>query len=135
MVAAGVVDVRHGAGVRQENEARFRDQSLRMLEQLRATHTVHVARIDGENLQGADPDDELVVRTQSSSRHSLLSEIDDAIRRLADGTYGECEDCGAAIARGRLKTIPYARRCITCQRDSAAKLTAARRSPRDKRAT
>jgi DnaK suppressor protein len=128
MVAAGVVDVRHAAGARQDREGKFRVQSLRMLEQLRATHTVHVARIDGEDLHGADPDDELVVRTQSSSRHSLLSEIDAAIRRLGDGTYGECEDCRSAIPRGRLKTIPYARRCVTCQRDSAAKLTAARRS-------
>jgi RNA polymerase-binding transcription factor DksA len=77
-----------------------------------------VARIDGENLQESDADDELVVRTQSSSRHWLLGEIDGAIRRLAVGAYGQCEDCGAAIPRGRLKTIPYARRCVPCQRDS-----------------
>ena len=119
MVTAGVVDVRHAAGARQDREAKFRVQSLRRLEELRVIHAVHVARIDGENLQDADPDDELVVRTQSSSRHWLLGEIDAAIRRLADGTYGECEDCRAAIPKGRLKTIPYARRCVICQRNSA----------------
>ncbi|MGH8939112.1 MAG: TraR/DksA family transcriptional regulator [Actinomycetes bacterium] len=118
-MTAGVVDVRHPANARQEYEAKFRVKSLRRLEELRATHTVHVARIDGENLQDSDPDDELVVRTQSSSRHWLLCEIDDAIRRLADGTYGQCEDCRAAIPRKRLETIPYARRCVACQRDSA----------------
>jgi RNA polymerase-binding transcription factor DksA len=66
----------------------------------------------------SDAADELVVRTQSSSRHWLLGDIDGAIRRLAVGAYGQCEDCGAAIPRGRLKTIPYARRCVPCQRDS-----------------
>jgi DnaK suppressor protein len=119
MVTAGVVGVRHAAGTRQEHTAKFSLQFLRMLEELRETHTVHVARIDGENLQDSDPDDELVVRTQSSSRHWLLGEIDDAIGRLGDGTYGECEDCRAAIPRRRLETIPYARRCVACQRGSA----------------
>ena len=119
MVTAGTLDGRHAAGARQEDEEKFREESLRLLEELRATHVVHVTRIDGENLQGSDADDELIVRSQSSSRHWLLGEIDKAIRRLADGTYGECEDCGAAIPKGRLETIPYARRCVTCQRDRA----------------
>jgi len=115
MVTAGVVGVRQAADARREDQPKFPVQFLRMLEELRETHTVHVARIDGENLQDSDPDDELVVRTQSSSRHWLLAEIDDAIARLADGTYGECEDCRATIPRTRLETIPYARRCLACQ--------------------
>lgn len=119
MVTAGVVGVRHAAGTRAEHTAEFSAQVRRTLEELREAHSVHVARIDGENLQDSDSDDALVVRTQSSSRHWLLGEIDGAIRRLADGTYGECEDCRAAIPRSRLETIPYARRCVTCQRASA----------------
>ena len=115
MGTAGIVDVRRSASARQQSEARFLAQCLRLLEELRGVHAVHVARIDGEDLHDSDADDELVVRSQSSSRHWLLGEIDGAIRRLADGTYGGCEDCRAAIPRGRLKTIPYAQRCVTCQ--------------------
>ena len=120
MVTAGVIDVRHTADARQDREAKFRVQCLRRLEELRRVHAAQVARIDGENLQEADPEDELVVRSQSSSRHWLLDEIDAAIRRLAAETYGECEDCRTAIPKARLKTVPYARRCVTCQRNSAS---------------
>jgi RNA polymerase-binding transcription factor DksA len=120
MVTAAVVDVRRSANDHQEGEAKFRAQCLHLLEELRVIHTVHVARIDGEDLQESDADDELVVRTQSHSRHWLLGEIDGAIRRLAEGTYGQCEDCRADIPRGRLKTIPYARRCVACQRERSA---------------
>jgi RNA polymerase-binding transcription factor DksA len=120
MVTAGVVDAPRSASARQEGETKFRGECLCLLEELRVIHAVHVARIDGEDLQDSDADDELVVRSQSSSRHWLLSEIDDAIRRLTDGTYGQCEDCRAAIPRRRLKTIPYARRCVACQSNRSA---------------
>ena len=68
--------------------------------------------------EGSDPDDEHVLRTQSFSRHGLF-EIEDALVRLDDGTYGVCEDCRTPIRSGRLETIPYARRCLSCQRTSA----------------
>lgn len=41
--------------------------------------------------------------------------IHDAIRRLVDGTYGECIDCGKQIGKGRLDAIPYAKLCIECK--------------------
>jgi RNA polymerase-binding protein DksA len=43
-----------------------------------------------------------------------LVEIDAALRRLEEGTYGVCERCGDAIAAGRLEARPTARTCITC---------------------
>ena len=45
-----------------------------------------------------------------------LSEIEAALRRIDDGTYGACEVCGKPIAPGRLAAIPWARRCIDDQR-------------------
>lgn len=44
-----------------------------------------------------------------------------ALHRLADGSYGRCEDCGERIAPARLADVPYARRCATCQRDAEAR--------------
>jgi RNA polymerase-binding protein DksA len=43
-----------------------------------------------------------------------LSEIDRAMSRLADGTYGRCERCGEPIGSGRLAARPIARQCISC---------------------
>jgi DnaK suppressor protein len=40
-----------------------------------------------------------------------LSRIDDALRRLASGTYGVCEECGQEIPAPRLKALPFATRC------------------------
>jgi RNA polymerase-binding transcription factor DksA len=43
-----------------------------------------------------------------------LAEVEAAIARLADGTYGRCEQCGQPIAPARLEAKPAARRCIAC---------------------
>lgn len=43
-----------------------------------------------------------------------LREIDAALARIADGTYGSCEICGGAIGRDRLRALPEVRRCLTC---------------------
>ena len=44
-----------------------------------------------------------------------LSEIEDALDRLNDDTYGECEECGEPIEQGRLKALPFTKVCVECQ--------------------
>lgn len=44
-----------------------------------------------------------------------LQQIDDALQRLEEGTYGECNECGGEIALGRLEAMPFSRLCVTCQ--------------------
>ncbi|WP_440108510.1 TraR/DksA family transcriptional regulator [Acidovorax sp. BL-A-41-H1] len=44
-----------------------------------------------------------------------LAAIDAALSRIAADTYGECTDCGADIAIGRLQVAPEASRCLACQ--------------------
>ncbi len=44
----------------------------------------------------------------------LANEVQAAIKRLDDGTYGKCEMCGRDISAARLDAIPYARYCIKC---------------------
>jgi DnaK suppressor protein len=55
---------------------------------------------------------------QSLSNHArnLLSQIDDAMRRMDAGTYGTCERCGQAIETARLEALPYATLCMECKR-------------------
>ena len=43
-----------------------------------------------------------------------LAEIEAALEKLEAGTYGQCEDCGQAIAPARLEAMPSARLCIAC---------------------
>jgi DnaK suppressor protein len=40
-----------------------------------------------------------------------LLRIDDALRRLAAGTYGACDECGREIPEARLKAMPFATLC------------------------
>ncbi len=47
-----------------------------------------------------------------------LREIDSAIQRIDDGTYGVCEEGNHPVGKNRLKVIPWARLCIECQRKS-----------------
>lgn len=46
-----------------------------------------------------------------------LEEIDDALKRIVDGTYGKCAACGKPIALARLRALPTTRLCIHCARE------------------
>src|SRR5689334_7527418 len=51
----------------------------------------------------------------ASNEQQILNMIDDALRRIDDGTYGTCEECSKAIPMKRLVAMPHARLCIKCQ--------------------
>jgi DnaK suppressor protein len=53
--------------------------------------------------------------TQRDRDAVTLVEIDGALQRLADGSYGLCADCGEAIALARLQSLPQAQRCLACE--------------------
>jgi len=44
-----------------------------------------------------------------------LTEINEAINRIDEGSFGICEECGCAIPKARIEAIPYTRCCISCQ--------------------
>ncbi len=46
-----------------------------------------------------------------------IKQIDDALARLDDGSYGVCESCGLEIAEERLQAMPFSRLCRDCQQD------------------
>jgi YteA family regulatory protein len=61
-------------------------------------------------------DRELDYTLEENSEH-VLAEIDAALQRIEDGTYGTCTNCGKPIPQERLEARPYATLCIDCQRD------------------
>lgn len=48
-------------------------------------------------------------------RRQELTRMDEALRRLQQGEYGVCEECGVEIDEERLRVAPYASCCVTCQ--------------------
>ena len=46
-----------------------------------------------------------------------LEKIEDAIRRIEENSYGDCEECGEPISKKRLMIVPFTRLCINCQQE------------------
>lgn len=51
----------------------------------------------------------------ASSEQGVIYEIDEALKRIEDGSYGLCFTCDKPIAKSRLKAVPYAKYCVQCQ--------------------
>lgn len=48
------------------------------------------------------------------SERGILTEIEQALARIQEGTYGVCEADGCSIPRARLRAIPWTRHCVHC---------------------
>ncbi len=58
-------------------------------------------------------DQELTLRVLGNEE-GVLQEIEAAIVRIEDGSYGWCKECGKKIPKTRLDAIPYATKCVQC---------------------
>jgi DnaK suppressor protein len=56
------------------------------------------------------------INTTATARSiaAAVAEVDRALAKLADGTYGTCDDCGHEIGAERLEAVPWAAVCVTC---------------------
>ena len=75
-----------------------------------STMPIHMADIGSDNFE------QDFTLTLLESEEGTLEQIEIALARIADGTYGTCENCGATIPKPRLQAIPYAMRCVDCAR-------------------
>ena len=62
----------------------------------------------------------------ASAEGRLLYSVDEALRRLYRGEYGNCQVCGKEIGKPRLDAIPHASLCVTCQEKQEKETNAAR---------
>ncbi len=56
-----------------------------------------------------------------------IKQVDDALDRLDEGTYGVCESCGLEIAEERLQAMPFTRLCRDCQQEQEKEAKSLRR--------
>ncbi|MCF6507656.1 conjugal transfer protein TraR [Blastococcus sp. MG754426] len=55
-----------------------------------------------------------VAQRRSADLQRTIEEIDAALARIEDGSYGRCTGCGTAIPEERLELRPFARTCVAC---------------------
>jgi RNA polymerase-binding protein DksA len=87
-----------------------------------------VDQIEGDLREPANPDfaeqateaeaDEVLEGLESSALLEI-SQINAALNRIEDGTYGDCATCGEPVGEKRLEVIPYAAQCISCASKTA----------------
>lgn len=70
--------------------------------------------LDNGDWSVVDLSEDISLRQLSTHRETLLK-IDEALRKIDEGTYGKCEDCGEDISVERLKVLPFAIYCVDCQ--------------------
>jgi DnaK suppressor protein len=93
---------------------------------LGAAHDIIEGDVDDGELSSAAGDQhladhasEMVDRELDESlednAEQLVQDIDRALRKIDDGTYGKCERCGQQIPEERLDAVPYATLCVSCK--------------------
>lgn len=87
-------------------------------EQRATEHQALVAELRGQADLGNALEREIAERTFVRASEAV-ADIDVALRRIEDGTYGTCERCDDAIASERLGAIPWTRYCLGCSDDAS----------------
>lgn len=64
--------------------------------------------------QATERQNDMVLQGLLVDARASYQEVQLALQRIEDGTYGECEQCGEAINSARLEAMPAARLCINC---------------------
>jgi DnaK suppressor protein len=101
----------------------LQDMRTALLDQLRTQRGGEVSRADAaseardqqsDDWSKADADRDLAAALEERESAELVA-IDEALKRVADGSFGLCVDCGVNIPNARLHASPTALRCVACQ--------------------
>jgi len=65
--------------------------------------------------QGTDAMEREKVFLFASREGKFLNYLDDALKRIENGSYGFCTDCGKLIEKERLEAVPHAQQCVQCK--------------------
>jgi RNA polymerase-binding protein DksA len=99
----------------REALVRQRQQLLSVVRSTQAQMAERTGDLPDQSDQAAEGiGDELAVGLMAIEA-AQLHDIEDAIRRIDDGTYGLCTDCEKPIPKKRLEILPFVRRCLNCE--------------------
>jgi DnaK suppressor protein len=115
----------HGAFLESQRQLLFEERQsyISSAEALKAQadslaleHEPGDVQFDEEGGEGgtANVDREIDLYLSAQARATVV-EIDRALEKIEDGTYGVCESCGEAIPEARLEALPYAALCVNCK--------------------
>lgn len=79
---------------------------------------------------GDERDRELSLLLSGRDKEKLLA-INEALEKVKEGTYGICEECGEKIGSGRLKVMPLAKHCVSCQAKLEREISLQRKAEED----
>jgi DnaK suppressor protein len=69
--------------------------------------------------------EEWLFLNRNNLEKALLREVEDALVRVKEGTYGVCQECSEPISPKRLQALPWAKFCVRCQEMLGAMATQA----------
>lgn len=108
---------------RKESLNKLRDVLLLRREALRKALDGDMTMLQSLSQDGGDVMDAAMDTAQDEISSQLvevesreLSQIEDALNRIREGQYGNCEGCDKPIPLARLQAVPYATTCIECAR-------------------
>jgi len=103
----------------QKIKAELKDKKVEMLNRLMKGRSDYLENLKNEGGDLADEATETIERELiydlSVTEKKEVEEIDTALNKIEEGTYGICESCNQEIPLGRLKVKPYAKFCMKCQ--------------------
>jgi DnaK suppressor protein len=100
----------------RNNYTRQAEELRAQAEALALEHEPGDVQFDEEGGEGgtANVDRELDLHL-SAQAHAAIEEIDAALVKISEGTYGYCESCGNPVPKARLEALPHARLCVSCK--------------------
>jgi DnaK suppressor protein len=129
------LETRRSVELRKMLEGRRRALTAQVRDRMRVVRTgdgsEHLARDEYEPVDGDGQSD--IALTVLQMTGETIRNIDAALERLKQCTYGDCSQCGGAIAAQRLRALPFATRCTGCE-EARERTSAAAARPRRPRA-
>ena len=95
----------------RDREAEIKNK-LRLLREVLPTESTQVKDAEEQSMEDFVLGMDFALMEMESE---TLKKIDEALRRLEEGSYGDCTECGQKIAEARLKALPFANTCRECQ--------------------
>ena len=93
----------------------LRQEAMGQSATLRTNALEHTDDRGSEDDDGSDAFMRLQNLSQVDSHNKVIQQIDEALARIQDGTYGICEICGQLIRKPRLLNLPFVHTCMECQ--------------------